>query len=168
MAITLSRIEQYMDTLGMKYQKKDETTLLTGATDEKGQVMIAIQLMEDGEFLLIRSVKHLDDLVEEANDEKRAALMSWMLYQNYKSKLGAWEYDPSDHDHHLSVTCPIEDGDLTFKQFTRLLQVITNSCEAIPEMKKLLGLVSEEIDPIELKRRELLAQLAALDGNSGI
>ena len=168
MAITLSKIEQYLDALEFKYKNKSEDTLLTGAQSENGRVVIAIKLMEDGEFLQIRSVKHLDELLEEADIEGRTDLLNWMLYKNYTSKLGTWEYDPSDHDHHISVAYPVEDGDLTLKQFTRLLQVITHSCEAIPDMKKALGLVSVEIDPKELKRQELLAQLAELDSNSGI
>nr|WP_320135062.1 YbjN domain-containing protein [uncultured Amphritea sp.] len=167
MAITLNKLEQYLDELEFNYQQKDEDTLLTGAKDENGQVMIVIRLMEDGEFLQIRTVQHLDDLVKEANDENRAALLSWMLYRNYQTKLGAWEYDPSDHDHHISIGFGIEDGDLTLKQFARMLNTITKSCEIIPEMKQVLC-VEAEIDPKELKRQELLAQLAALDGNTGI
>ncbi|RTE67760.1 hypothetical protein EH243_02085 [Amphritea opalescens] len=167
MAITLSKIEQYLGELDFNFQSKDETTLLTGAKDENGQVMIVIRLMEDGEFLQIRTVQHLDDLVKDSTDEHRAALLNWMLYKNYQTKLGAWEYDPSDYDHHISIGFPIEDGDVTLKQFTRMLQTIASSCELIPEMKETLG-VEVETDPKELKRQELLAQLAALDGNTGI
>jgi hypothetical protein len=42
------------------------------------------------------------------------------------------------------------------------------STECIPEMKKVLGLAVEELDPIERKRQELLAQLRALDSGDGI
>lgn len=167
MAIMLSKIEQYLDFLELKYQKKDENTLLTGAKDDSGQVMIVIRLMEDGEFLQMRTVQHLDDLIKEVDEDSRIALLKWMLYANYQTKLGTWEYDSSDHDLHLSVSFPIEDGDLTAKQFARLLHTLTSSCKSIPEMKAVMG-VAAEIDPVELKRKELLAQLAELDGNTGI
>lgn len=169
MAISISKIKGFLDQIDFNYQMKDEDTIITGYEDEGNKVMIVIRLMEDGEFLQMRTVKHLDELVEEASEEKRAALLNWMLKQNYTTKNGSWEYDPEDHDHHLSIAHVIEDGDLTQKQFMRMLSVLTNSASSIPEMKQVLGVASgSTIDPVELKRQELLAQLRALDDGAGI
>jgi hypothetical protein len=169
MAISIAKIYAFLDHLEMKYERKDDETVVTGFGDGKGNsVMVLIRLLEDGEFLQFRTLKHLDDLVAEASPEKRVELMKWMLHENYTNKNGAWEYDPADHDHHIAIGHPIEDGDLTFKQFKRMIGVMQKSTECIPEMKKVLGLAVEELDPIERKRQELLAQLRALDSGDGI
>lgn len=168
MAISIGKIEKFLDAMDLNYQKKDENTILTGSGDDDGnRIMIVIQLQEDGEFLQLRTVKHLDDLVEEASEEKRTELLKWMLHQNYQTKNGTWEYDPTDHDHHMAIGHIIEDGDLTASQFQRMFMIIAKSMSSIPEMKKILGLV-EEMDPVEKKRQELLAQLRELEGGAGI
>ena len=172
MAITLKDVTAFLDEIGIKYQEKDEETLLFPYSDDDidEKILIAVNLLEDGEFLRMRTVKHLDDLVAEADEEKRRALLEWMLYQNYRSKLGTWEYDPSDHDHHLAVSLGIEDGSMSKKQMMRMLSVMLKSVELIPEMKKILGIETATSDTSESdkKRAELLAQLAALDEPSGI
>jgi hypothetical protein len=52
----------------------------------------------------------------------------------------------------------------------RMLAVMIKSVELIPEMKKVLGIESAAAadDVTAKKREELLAQLRALDGQSGI
>ncbi|AWI78975.1 hypothetical protein CEW87_06120 [Parazoarcus communis] len=168
MAISLSRIESYLDEMEVNYKVRDEKSIITSFGEQPNAVMVIILLTEEGELLEIRTVKHLDDLVAEASEEKRAKLLAWMLNANYSSKIGAWEYDPDDHDHHLSISVPIEDGDLTLKQFVRMLGVIAKSATLIPEMKAVLGVADAAVDEKERKRRELLAQLHALDNDSGI
>jgi ribulose 1,5-bisphosphate synthetase/thiazole synthase len=172
MAITLKEVTDFLDDVGIKYQEKDEERVIFPYSDDEidEKILIVVSVQEDGEFLSMRTIKHLDDLVAEADEEKRRALLDWMLYQNYRSKVGAWEYDPSDHDHHLSVSMPIEDGTVSKKQMMRMLAVMVKSVELIPEMKKILGIESAVADTSETdkKRAELLAQLAELDGQGGI
>lgn len=172
MAIALSDVKDFLDGIGLKYKEKDEESVLFPFTDDEidEKVLIAVSLLEDGEFLRMRTVKHLDDLVAEADEDKRQALLQWMLYQNYRSKLGTWEYDPTDHDHHIAVSMGIEDGTLSKKQMMRMLAVVLKSVELIPEMKKVLGIesASSNESDTDKKRAELLAQLAELDGPSGI
>jgi hypothetical protein len=172
MAITLKQVTEFLDEVGLKYQEKDDETVLFPYSDSdiNEKVLIAVSVLEDGEYLRMRTVKHLDELVAEADEEKRRALLEWMLFQNYRSKLGAWEYDPSDFDHHLAVSMPIEDGTASTKQMMRMLAVMVKSVELIPEMKKILGVAPANDDQSETdkKREELLAQLRALDGQSGI
>lgn len=169
MAITTAKIKQYLNQLDFNFEERDENTVVTGMSDENdNSVVIAIRLMEDGEFMQIRTLKHLDDLVAEAAPEKRIELLKWMLNQNYTTKTGAWEYDPDDHDHHLAIGHVIEDGDVTFKQFARMLGAVSRSAKLIPEMKEVLGIKEAAIDPVEQKRQELLAQLRALEEGTGI
>jgi hypothetical protein len=168
MAISQSKIEAYLKEMEVNYKVRDEHCIVTGFGEDPTRVVIAILLGEDGEFLEMRTVRHLDDLVAEASEEKRAKLMTWMLHENYTNKLGAWEYDPDDHDHHLSISMAIEDGDLTVKQFARMLAVLAKSAEQIPEMKAVLGIADAGMDEKERKRQALLAQLHALDNDTGI
>jgi ribulose 1,5-bisphosphate synthetase/thiazole synthase len=172
MAITQNHVTEFLDEIGLKYQTKDEETVLFPYSDDdiNEKILVAVSVLENGEYLRMRTVKHLDDLVAETDAEKRHALLEWMLYQNYRSKLGAWEYDPTDHDHHLAVSMPIEDGSASKKQMMRMLAVMIKSVELIPEMKKLLGIetANDDSDDTAKKRAELLAQLRELDGQSGI
>lgn len=166
MATTMDKIKSYLDSAGLNYQERDEETVVFPFSDDKEKILIIIRLMEDGEFLQIRTLKHLDDLVQEADEAHRQALLQWMLYRNYTRKLGVWEYDPSDHDHHISASMAIEDGDISERQFLRMLKAILDSLDDIPEMKQVLGIEPEdgdEEDEKERKRRELLEQLKALE-----
>ena len=172
MAMSIQDVKDFLKDVGLNFQEKDEETLLFpySDTDIDEKILVVVKLEEDGEFLSMRTVKHLDDLVAEADEEKRRALLDWMLFQNYRSKIGAWEYDPSDHDHHLAVSMGVEDGTPTKKQLMRMLAVMVKSVELIPEMKKVLGIETAGDDQSEAdkKRAELLAQLAALDEPNGI
>lgn len=89
-----------------------------------------------------------------------------MLSRNYTTKVGAWEYDPADNDIHFSVQYPIEDGNLTKKQFLRGFAVIIQSADLILEMKQVIGL-APAMDDKERKRQELLRQLKELESDSG-
>ncbi|NPA71192.1 MAG: hypothetical protein GXO35_00055 [Gammaproteobacteria bacterium] len=166
MSISMSKIQGYLDEAGVNYEDRDETTIVFPMSDDENKIIILVKLMEDGEYIQLRTLKHLDDLVAEASEEKRIELLKWMLNKNYSSKLGAWEYDPDDHDHHLAVGHSIEDGDLTMKQFLRMFKVVANSLEAIPEMKEVLGIGG--ISAKEKKRQALLKELEALDDDDGI
>ncbi len=168
MAISAATIKQYLENVELNYDERDENTFAVGFSKDDNKVVILIRLMEDGEFLQMRTIKHLDGLLETADPEKRADLLTWMLKKNYSTKNGSWEYDPDDHDHHIAIGHVIEDGDLTQKQFVRMLSILTNSASLIPEMKEILGFGEESIDPVEQKRQELLAQLRALEEGTGI
>lgn len=168
MATSIGIVKKYLDDIDFNYEMKDEDTIITGYSSDDNKIMIIIRLMENGEFIQLRTLKHLDELVEEASEEKRVALMKWMLKQNYTTKSGAWEYDPDDHDHHFSIGHVIEDSELTQTQFMRMMKIMTGTADLIPEMKSVLGIQSAAVDPVEAKRQELLAQLRALDDGAGI
>ena len=162
MAIKITQIQGYLDEMGVNYENRDDETLIFPMSDEDNKIIIITKVMEDGEYIQMRTLKHLDDLVAEATEEKRVALLKWMLNKNYSRKLGAWEYDPEDHDHHISVGHSIEDGDLTMKQFMRMFKIVANSLDDIPEMKEILG-VSGGMSAKEKKRQELMKQLQELE-----
>ena len=168
MAIKQSLIKSYLEDIGINFHEKDEDTIVFPYTgDEDSKIMVVCRIMEDGEYFKMHTIKHLDDLMDSVAEDKKNALKDWMLYENYKTKTGSWEYDPSDNDIHFSVEYPIEDGDLTKMQFTRGFAVVLKSADKIPEMKKVLGLVSDEMDEKERKRQELLRQLQELESGSG-
>mgnify|MGYP002642063193 CR=1 FL=1 len=54
-------------------------------------------------------------------DHKYAGqVLSHLLFLNYKTKFGTWEFDPSDGDIRLAVEIPLEDALMTEKQFLRI------------------------------------------------
>lgn len=165
MAIELSKLTGFLDEIGVNYDERDENTIVFPYSNDDDKILVVVKLMEDGEFLQMRTLKHLDDLVAEASEEKRNALLKWMLNKNYTTKMGTWEYDPEDHDHHIAIGCSIEDNDLTIKQFARMFKAIIDSVKVIPEMKEILGIMPAEDDlsEKEKKRQELLRQLQDLD-----
>lgn len=167
MAANISEIKAVLDQMDMNYQERDEGKIVLGYTGENdSQIMAVIRLMENGELINIHTVQHLDDFVAQATEENRVKLLEWMLYQNYKTKIGCWEYDPSDHDIHYSIELIIENGDFNEKAFMRGLVTVFKSADVIEEMKGVLGLVSAAEDDKEKKRQELLRQLQELEADS--
>ncbi len=162
MAIKITQIQGYLDDMGVNYENRDDETLVFPMSDDDNKIVIIVKVLEDGEYLQMRTLKHLDDLLAEAAEDKRVDLLKWMLGTNYKRKLGAWEYDPEDHDHHIAVGHSIEDGDLTLKQFMRMFKIVANSLDDIPEMKEILG-ISDGMSAKEKKRQELMKQLQDLE-----
>lgn len=165
MAITLNKITGFLNEIDFNFEERDENTIVTSFSKDDDSILIVIRLMEDGEFCTMRTVKHLDELVAEAPEDKRNALLSWMLEQNYNTKVGVWEYDPSDHEVAYVVDYIIEDGDVTDKQFMRGFGTVVKSVEKIAEMKAVLGL-APAMDDKERKKQELLRQLRELEGDS--
>lgn len=165
MAIKLDLIEKYLYSLDLKYEKINEETINLSVSNNNDKVLIFIILHDDGEYLEVRTFKHLDDLLAEASEEKRVDLLKWMLENNYKTKFGTWEYNPENHQHHITIEHIIADGSLIEKQFTRIFNIICSSINHIPEMKKILG-VAGGLSEKEKKRQELLAQLQELDESS--
>lgn len=164
MAITLESLEGYLKKIELNYERKENAIVLPYSGDNE-RILVAIELGNEGQWLRIRTIKHLDNLVAEATQEKRHALMQWMLYKNYQTKSGTWEYDPTDHDHQFTVEHWVLDNDLTLAQFALMMKIVLDTVEDIAEMKKVLGL-EVAVDPVEKKRQELLAQLRALEESS--
>lgn len=167
MAIQQSLIKAFLDDIGLNYQERDQETMVFSYTgDNDSSIMVVARIMEDGEYFKMHTIKHLDELMDTVSEDKKNALKDWMLYRNYSTKVGAWEYDPSDNDIHFSVEYPIEDGTLTKKQFLRGFAAVIQSADVMLEMKQVLGL-APAMDDKERKRQELLRQLKELEGDSG-
>lgn len=169
MATELSTLKLILDKIEINYQERDENTLILPYTgDNDSKIMVVVRLLEDGELVNIHTVQHLDDLVAQATEENRVKLLEWMLYRNYQTKIGTWEYDPSDHDIHFSCEVILEDEEINIKAFIRAFSTVLKSADVIEEMKQVLGVASAEEDEKEKKRQELLRQLRELEGDNGI
>lgn len=166
MAIKIEKIEEYLGELDLKFEKRKENLILVIISSEIDKLYVFIHLDENGEYIELRAIKHLDELVAEANEERRIELLKWMLNENYNKKIGTWEYNSEDHNHNFTIGHVIEDGDLTGKQFKRMLNSVARSLHDIQKMKDILN--PNALSEKEKKRISLLAQLQELDEEDGI
>ncbi|QIZ69298.1 CHAT domain-containing protein [Oxynema aestuarii] len=110
-----NQICEFLDRENWEYDPNaDEQWLVL---QRKG-LRIAIAVDEHGEF--IRFV--VPELLRIAGDEPhgQAALQS-LLHLGWRSKLARWQRDPADGEVRLQVDLPIEDSELSARQFWRIL-----------------------------------------------
>lgn len=71
--------------------------------------------------------------------EHSGIVLPHLLYLNYKTKFGTWEYDPIDGEIRLAVEIPLEDALMTESQFKRIFEfVVTNVDTYYNEINKIL------------------------------
>ena len=166
MAIKIEKIEEYLNKMDLGFEKRKENLIVVIISGEIDKLFIVIHLDEDGKYIEISAIRHLDELIAEANEDRRIELLKWMLNENYKKKIGTWEYNSEDHNHRITVGHVIEDGGLTGKQFKRMLNSVARSLHDIQNMKDILN--PNALSEKEKKRISLLAQLQELDEEDGI
>ena len=89
----------------------------------------------------------------------RIEILSRMLYLNYITKIGSWEYDPETGSFHLIIEIPLEDISMTKKMFDYLCFVMMIGCQdGVKEIYELINAnesvgtgLSETIDEISKK-----------------
>jgi hypothetical protein len=74
-----------------------------------------------------------------AKDHKYlCVLLPQLLYYNYMTKFGTWEYDPSDGDLRFAIEIPLEDATMTEGQFRRIMSMMETSLEQVANIKHIL------------------------------
>ena len=120
MAVTLQEISSWLDKLETKHHlDEDREVVVYGFGSEEQAQSVYIRAKEDGEMFEV-NMQLLDDNKDNKNikdHEHASKVLQHMLYLNYKTKFGTWEFDPSDGDIRLAVEIPLEDAIMTEKQF---------------------------------------------------
>lgn len=124
MAVTLEQIATWLKENEIKFEHNTEKEVIVFvmSSDEASQAHF-IRTREDGE-LFDWAMQLLDsnrDNVNIKDNQYAAKVLSHMLYMNYQTKFGTWEFDPADGDIRLQVEIPLEDALMTEKQFKRIL-----------------------------------------------
>lgn len=167
MAVTLEEIGGFLETTGYKFEHDQENDLiLTGLQNKNEKGAIFIKTKENGDVFTLE----MEPLDEEGNpfdislaSDHVGLVFQQMLYANYNTKFGTWEYDPSDGDLRFTVEIPLEDATMTQKQFDRVLSGANTALEYQSKFKYILehGEIPEDSTQEEMigQLEELLAML---------
>lgn len=158
MAATLEQIAGYLDKKGWKYRlEEEESRIITGVYAENiDQFLIVIQLDEDGEFFEIYAPRVLAGV---KNHPHKDAILQTMLCISWETKMLQWEYDPSDGEIRAIIEFPLEDAELTERQFNRCLYSLVQLVDELA-LPRLQAVMETGEDPGDLEEGErLLLQL---------
>lgn len=173
MAVTLEEITGFLDSLELKYEyDKDKEQILLINGDEDSTYVHFIRAQEDGDIFKwqMQILDENKDSLTVKEHENLDKLLTHMLYLNYNTKFGTWEYDPSDGDIRLAVEIPLEDATMTKKQFTRVASLMLKDADKhVDELLQVLktGEFPQQ-DDLEILAllEDMLATLKATDTDS--
>jgi hypothetical protein len=125
MATTYDTIRTFLDGPGCAYQfDEEQQVLVTGfktenyvsPAGEKG-IPVIIKLEENGEFLKVFSpaVYHVPA------DQNQLGVFLVLLHICWRTKMLQYEYDPTDGEIRAMIEFPLEDAELTERQFMRIV-----------------------------------------------
>lgn len=167
MAVTLEQIGTWLKESEIKFEHnaEKEVIVFVMSSEESSQAHF-IRAREDGE-LFDWAMQLLDsnrDNINIKENQYSAKVLSHMLYMNYQTKFGTWEFDPSDGDIRLQVEIPLEDAVMTTKQFKRILGFMRkNGQEGADQIRHIMksGALPEDNSEEEMiaKLEEMLARL---------
>ncbi|HEY3353841.1 MAG TPA: hypothetical protein VGQ83_11375 [Polyangia bacterium] len=125
MATTYDTIRGFLDGPGCSYQfDEEQQVLVTGfktehyvnQDGEKGLPVI-IKLEENGEFLKVFSpaIYHVE------SGQRQLGVFLALLHICWRTKMLQYEYDPADGEVRAMIEFPLEDAELTERQFMRIV-----------------------------------------------
>lgn len=132
MAINLEQLEAFFVEAGLKYRLEENghaltaftTTTYEGADGRRG-IAIAVSVSEDGEYLECTAPR----LYDSRRCREPGKLFQALLDITLRTKLVRFEHDPEDGEIRCTVSCPVEDGTLTRRQFRRMLEAIPRAVD---------------------------------------
>ena len=132
MAVQLEEIAGFLDNAELKYKHDEEKELiLLISSDEDSTYSHFIRAKEDGDIFEWQ-MQILDDNMEalDIKDHKYVGkVLSHLLFLNYKTKFGTWEFNPNNGDIRLTVEIPLEDALMTEKQFKRIMSLMFSDAD---------------------------------------
>ena len=119
MTIQIEQIAQFLDHRDWRYDlQADKNRIITAVnSDVVEQFVIVIAVQEEGEYLSLFA----PELLYLKDHHYKGVAFQTMLAMAWEVKLLRWEYDPSDGEVRSSTGMAVEDGQVTEKQFNRLL-----------------------------------------------
>jgi hypothetical protein len=157
MAATVQQIAKYLDSLGWDYSIDDEENRVITGVEAKNieDFLIVAQLDEDGRFFRLFAPQVLGGIQKHRH---KLAILQTMLSISWETKMLQWEYDPSDGEIRAIIEFPLEDSDLTEKQFVRCLSGLVELVDNVA-LPRLLAVMKTGRDPgnLELGERLLLS-----------
>jgi hypothetical protein len=154
MAANVQQIGKYLDNLGWDYRiDGEEDRIITGVeADNIQDFLIVVQLDEEGRFFRLFAPQVLSGIQEHPH---KAAILQTMLSISWETKMLQWEYDPSDGEIRAIIEFPLEDSNLTEKQFNRCLTGLIQLVDSVA-MPRLQAVMDTGSDPGNLQLGERL------------
>lgn len=154
MAATLEQVALYLDDLGWNYRIDEaEWRIVTNVYAENVQnFLIVVQLDEEGEFFKVFAPRVLSGVKDHPY---REAILQTMLSISWETKMLQWEYDPTDGEIRAIVEFPLEDAEMTQRQFNRCLQGLVQIVDEMA-MPRLETVMETGKDPGDLEAGERL------------
>lgn len=122
MAMTIDDIAGILDRMDFKYRRHDDTSIAFSMTmdrfidpdNDSKSLMLVVQLLEDGEYFQMYAPAAFRVKGEHQDAFLRAcAMIQW------RTKLIQFEWDERDGEVRPVIEFPLEDGQVTLKQFRR-------------------------------------------------
>jgi len=136
------------------YQPENQQIITGVKADNFKRLMIIIRSLEDGEYLEIE----VPELIKGINPNPyKKILFQTLLSLTNETKMVRWEYDALTDQINAKIELPLEDAQLTQRQFDRCLEALIELVDQIA-MPRLLAVMQTGKDPgeVELGERLLL------------
>jgi hypothetical protein len=146
MSTTLDEIATYLSKHGLRYRidpaKRQLFTAI--AADNVSNFLIVVQLDEKGEFFKLFAPDLLPGIKEHRYQD---LILQTLLNISWETKMLQWEYDPIDGEVRAMIEFPLEDAQLTERQFFRCLSGLVEMVDnfAMPRLKRVMQL-DEDIE----------------------
>jgi len=141
MAVKLKQISKWLKEDGLKHklEKKQNRIILIAGNYVDSQLYI-IDLAEKGEMFSWKM--HLLDSdtrpIKIEGHQHVGKVLEYVLFRNYITKFGSWEYDYHDGDLCLAVEIPLEDASADFLSITYGIRNVVERQAAFDEFNRVL------------------------------
>jgi hypothetical protein len=155
MSTTLEHCKQYLDHRQWTYQTHDQT-LLTSVTLPNHQTLpLVIRVSENGEYLQLQAPQ----LYEIKEHHYKGIIFQSIASIQYQYKLLRLEYDIRDGEIRAAIELPLEDTELSQRQFDRCLDSLIYLTTQIVQPRLNAILASGEDPGTVALAQQLLEQL---------
>lgn len=164
MATDLDQIGEFLRRDGIRYLvDTDPERLVCRGEGTTGRHRIEVRLSEDGDCLHLR----VPEVIRLAGSPHAALLMERLLELHYQIKLGRFGLDPRDGEIDCEVVLPLDDADLTHRQFRRCFAALLLLVDQhAPRFRSILAHGEDPARDEAAQTERFLDQLAATLGMS--
>ena len=139
MGASLEQISTYLDHRDLAYEVRDKQSLLVVdvPTDDPEPLIVVVKLEEEGDFIKV----FVPQVVAGVKDHPhKTAILQTMLIISWETKMLQWEYDPSDGEIRAIIEFPLEDAQLSERQFDRCFDGLVEMVSdwALPRLQEVM------------------------------
>ena len=163
MSVTLEQITTYLDNTELKYKHYEEQEVIVLMLGNENSIYSHYIRTRDNGDIFEWQMQILDDEMKNLNikdHQYTEKVLSHILYLNYKTKFGTWEFNPENGDIRLAVEIPLEDALMTEKQFKRVMGLMLN--DGHDHAKQIAHILNTGKTPEDDSQENIIALLNAI------